>query len=735
MKKITRLSKKLAALIVAAAMVITVVPAFAAASPGAAAGKGAPAARQFSGAAPMSGDAFDGGAYAMKMDGSGTGDGINFYFGWNQADRCVTVGMWVRGHGSFTAGVAFGWDGTNTHDAPVSVDSDVWQYKTLEFDYSHGNSDGYVYILDTAGGGTVYADNITYTVDGGADSLFSGYYTQGVADFETCVIDGGDGYPWVSPNTAGIFSVVTQASIDGGAGGGASQNMLALPTAGGSTNDGHIYLSGNQAGDQYELSFWIRGDITPDFGIGDQWGGGGVSQTITYPTDGAWHYMTIPITGMTTGSDSLRFMFETYWDTKTSGGAAGTAYITDVSITRIRGGVTSDNLVADPYFENGLSDDPWGTWAAGLVTVVPLAPALPAVGDVSVTGVTLDKNTASVAVGKTVTLTATVAPSDATNKAVAWSSGNEAVATVANGVVTGVSAGTAAITATTADGGFTADCAVTVTNSTGGGNINMLQYAGTGSWQWLGQTLDTPLATGSQYELGMWVRGNSAANITVAMIDNWNWDVQYFGGAITPTPSSGWQYVTFTTDVLTDAEAQAGVNPFLLFFDDNSATAGTVDITGVNLRVLDSQGNPSGKNLVNDPYFMGDGTADGYPHWDGANWYGQWGTNNGSPPKIQMIPIGSPLPYSTVTGVTLSQAAASMTVGDAPLQLTASVVPADAENAAYSWISSDPSVATVDVSGNVTAVAKGTATISAVSDELGFYADCAVTVSDGTGAP
>lgn len=83
---------------------------------------------------------------------------------------------------------------------------------------------------------------------------------------------------------------------------------------------------------------------------------------------------------------------------------------------------------------------------------------------VSVTGVTLDKTTAELTVGETVTLTATVAPDNATNKNVTWSSDNTAVATVdENGKVTAVGEGTATITVTTEDGNFTASCTVTVT--------------------------------------------------------------------------------------------------------------------------------------------------------------------------------------------------------------------------------------------------------------------------------
>lgn len=79
-----------------------------------------------------------------------------------------------------------------------------------------------------------------------------------------------------------------------------------------------------------------------------------------------------------------------------------------------------------------------------------------------VTGVTLNKTSATITVGDTVSLTATVSPGSAANKAVTWASSNTSVATVSNGVVTAKSAGTAKITVTTKDGNKTATCTVTV---------------------------------------------------------------------------------------------------------------------------------------------------------------------------------------------------------------------------------------------------------------------------------
>ncbi len=85
---------------------------------------------------------------------------------------------------------------------------------------------------------------------------------------------------------------------------------------------------------------------------------------------------------------------------------------------------------------------------------------------VAVTGITVSPTTVSLAVGATRSLTATVSPSNATNKTVNWTSSNSSVATVSSsGVVTAKAVGSATIVATTADGGKTAYCTVSVTAS------------------------------------------------------------------------------------------------------------------------------------------------------------------------------------------------------------------------------------------------------------------------------
>ena len=84
---------------------------------------------------------------------------------------------------------------------------------------------------------------------------------------------------------------------------------------------------------------------------------------------------------------------------------------------------------------------------------------------INVTGVTLDKSTLSLEVGDTVTLNATIKPSNASYKAVKFTSSDEAIATVDNnGLVTGVKAGSAEITVESLmDGSKKDKCTLTVT--------------------------------------------------------------------------------------------------------------------------------------------------------------------------------------------------------------------------------------------------------------------------------
>ena len=108
---------------------------------------------------------------------------------------------------------------------------------------------------------------------------------------------------------------------------------------------------------------------------------------------------------------------------------------------------TGDHFAAGASFTTGALDETlYAKW-------IPIA----------VTGVSLNKGTTTIAEGETETLVATITPANALDQAVTWSSSDESVVTVSSaGIVTAVGEGTATITVTTHDGGYTATCAVTV---------------------------------------------------------------------------------------------------------------------------------------------------------------------------------------------------------------------------------------------------------------------------------
>ena len=121
----------------------------------------------------------------------------------------------------------------------------------------------------------------------------------------------------------------------------------------------------------------------------------------------------------------------------------------------------TDHNYIDPSYEAVQNNGAWD------IVLKPI--------DIHVTAVSLsgfpEGNT--IFAGTSVTLTATVAPADATNKNLIWKSNNNAAAIVdQNGKVTGVAHGSANITVTTVDGCKTATCAITVTETSLGGNPN-----------------------------------------------------------------------------------------------------------------------------------------------------------------------------------------------------------------------------------------------------------------------
>lgn len=163
----------------------------------------------------------------------------------------------------------------------------------------------------------------------------------------------------------------------------------------------------------------------------------------------------IPVSGVTLSDESLSL--------KTGETAALTATVSpsdaanqavawhtdDANIATVSGGIVTA-VAAGQTTISVICDDGGHTDTCTVTVTQP------------VTGISLTESAILLCTGDTHTLTADIAPADASNQTLSWVSGNMDVATVSDGVVTAVAAGSATITVTTDDGSFTDTCSVSV---------------------------------------------------------------------------------------------------------------------------------------------------------------------------------------------------------------------------------------------------------------------------------
>jgi len=336
---------------------------------------------------------------------------------------------------------------------------------------------------------------------------------------------------------------------------------------------------------------------------------------------------------------------------------------------------------------------------------------------VSVTGVSLKAST-SLVVGGTETLIAEISPSNATNKNVTWSSSNTDVATVsANGVVTGVSAGTALVIVATKDGGYQAMCNVTVSNfaiSVTGVSLKASTNLFIGDIENLIAVITPENATNQNVT---WSSSNSAVATVSA------------NGTITAV-SEGTATVTVTT---VDGGHKANC----------AVTISPIAVTGVSLN------KPS-------TYIVKGDTETLYAIIEPENATNQnvtWSSNNtavatvSANGEVSAVSAGTAtITVTTVDGghqdtcaVTVSNFAVSVTgvslktstslvVGETE-HLIPTITPENATHQKITWHSNNTAVAVVSESGVVTAEKVGTATITVTTDDGGKTASCTVTVN------
>ena len=168
-----------------------------------------------------------------------------------------------------------------------------------------------------------------------------------------------------------------------------------------------------------------------------------------YPTDATDKYLYWHSSNPEIVTVEREYDWEYYYE-------KGSEYFRGI-LTAVSTGTATIIVTTDPVdFYEGMSYDGLTVAICKVTVSEPTEPG-------AVNGVTINNSAATISVGNSATLRAVVTPTNAIDKSVEWRSSNTVVATVnRNGLVTAVSEGVATITVTTNDGGFTANCVVTV---------------------------------------------------------------------------------------------------------------------------------------------------------------------------------------------------------------------------------------------------------------------------------
>jgi uncharacterized protein YjdB len=334
---------------------------------------------------------------------------------------------------------------------------------------------------------------------------------------------------------------------------------------------------------------------------------------------------------------------------------------------------------------------------------------------IPVTGVSLNKTSATILVNATETLTATVSPPNATDKAVSWTSNNPAVATVLNGTVTARAAGTADITVSAADGSYTATCHVTVPVPVAGVSLNK-----TSATLYIGST-ETLTAT---------VSPNNAANKTISWTSDNPAVADVVNGTVT-AKSAGTAKITVTAaDGGKTAECRVTVIPVLVADVSLNKNSVTLPVNASEtLAATVSPGNATNQAVTwtSDNESVAGVSSDGTVTAKSAGTADITVTTE-SEGKTAVCRVTVIVP---VTGVSLNKTSAALYIATTET-LTATVSPPNATDKAVTWTSSNTAVATVSGEGSickVTAVGEGSARITVAAAGGSLTAAYQVTVT------
>lgn len=386
--------------------------------------------------------------------------------------------------------------------------------------------------------------------------------------------------------------------------------------------------------------------------------------------------------------------------------------------------------------------------AGGKTATCQITVTTPEVPVVHVESVTLDRTDVQLEIGQTLALTATVLPENAADKAVIWQSTNPSIARVdERGNVTAVSSGSVTVTVTTTDGGKIAACEVTVAAAQPQGEVydgeeNGHYWVDLGlpsgiKWATRNVGAPSPEDYGGYYA---WGETSTKSNFST---ENYSVQGKY---------SMGQDNLTELLPADDVAHIVMGGNWYIPTREEMQELLDNCTFERIDMK------NGSGYKVVskrNGKYFLlpaaGSITYDVEEYVGGVFFYWTssvraervseaWNLNTYNNELVVDGRVrfrGCPVravtgrPVVSVESVSLDQTQASL-YPDGRLTLTATVLPANAADISVVWTSSNPSVAEVDQSGNVTAKSVGTATITVTTNDGGKKATCEVTVIERT---
>ena len=342
--------------------------------------------------------------------------------------------------------------------------------------------------------------------------------------------------------------------------------------------------------------------------------------------------------------------------------------------------------------------------ATTLVTVTDI-PVIP------VSSITLSQTSATLHPTNTLTLTAIVAPANATNKAVIWSSNSTNATVNSSGVVTAISAGSAIIRATTVSGNLTASCTLTITVSVASVSISPTLFTlPIGLKKQLAATILPSNATNTALR---W----SSLNTAIAIVNS--------SGVVSGISTGSTQIQVQTVDGSLIATSNVTVIVGVQRVSLNTRTIALLKGSSFQAIYTIAPSNATDKTVSWSSAIMSVATVSNTglitAVGNGTGVISVF-TKDGNKRASIIVRVTTP-----VSSVRLNQPALTLS-RNGTYQLASIISPSTASNRTVTWITSNSAIATVSSSGIVRGIAIGSAVITAQTSGGTFQVACNVTV-------